>query len=101
MSYLIEAEVDALQLSGLSIATPYAIQGVMNTQLSIARHYGGIIYQGVSYTYFPDGDELIRDDVLQWITKRRKKIERDSRHAGAKGNADVPAQRPAQSNLFC
>lgn len=72
-SFLTDAEIEALQTSNLSRKTPFAIQGVMNTQLSIARFYGGIRYNGDGYTYMPDGDELIRDDVLIFVTKLRKK----------------------------
>lgn len=72
-SFLTDSEIEALQTSNLSRKTPFAIQGVMNTQLSIARFYGGIRYNGDGYTYMPDGDELIRDDVLIFVTKLRKK----------------------------
>lgn len=72
MSYVTNAEVDALQSSGLSRETPYLIRGVTQTQFSIARYYGGAKYNGEPYTYMPDSDELIRDDVLKWITKQRK-----------------------------
>ena len=72
-SFLTDSEIEALQTSNLSRKTPFALQGVMNTQLSIARFYGGIRYNGDGYTYFPDGDELIRDDVLIFVTKLRKK----------------------------
>ena len=72
-SFLTEDEMESLQTSNLPRKTPFAIQGVMNTQLSIARFYGGIRYNGDGYTYMPDGDELIRDDVLIFITKLRKK----------------------------
>jgi hypothetical protein len=72
MSYLTEAEIDDLQASDLSRGTPFAIQGVSNTQLSIARHYGCCTFQHQRYTYFPDSDELIRDDVLKRVMKRRK-----------------------------
>ena len=72
-SFLTDSEIEALQTSNLPRNTPFAIQGVMNTQLSIARFYGGIRYKGDGYTYMPDGDELIRDDVLKFVTKLRKK----------------------------
>ena len=72
-SFLTDSEIEALQTSNLPRKTPFAIQGVMNTQLSIARFYGGIRYKGDGYTYMPDGDELIRDDVLKFVTKLRKK----------------------------
>lgn len=53
--------------------TPYGMTNVSMTQLSIARHYGGIKYNGESYTYLPKTDELIRNDVLKWQTKNAKK----------------------------
>ncbi len=73
MSYLTDAEITALQESGLQQKEPFAIYGVSQSQFSIARHYGGASYNGAHYTYFPEDDELIRDDVLRWITKHRKK----------------------------
>lgn len=72
-SFLTDSEIEALLTSDLQRKTPFAIQGVMNTQLSIARFYGVIRYNGDGYTYMPDGDELIRDDVLKFVTKLRKK----------------------------
>lgn len=52
---------------------------VSYTQLSIARYYGGTNVNGVHYTYIPESDELVRDDVLKMIMKRRadalKKVE--------------------------
>lgn len=71
-SYLTTDELAALLISGLPTAMPYLIRGVSNTQLSIARHYGGITYQGADYSYIPATDELIRFDVVKWTEKRRK-----------------------------
>jgi hypothetical protein len=51
---------------------PYAMAQVSQTQLSIARHYGGCKYNGYDYTYFPEEDTLIRDDVLKYAVKERK-----------------------------
>jgi hypothetical protein len=62
-----------LQLAGLHQRAPYAIHGVMNTQLSIARHYGGITYQGEGYTYIPESDELVRNDVIKHLKIAQKK----------------------------
>lgn len=53
--------------------TPYGMKNVSMTQLSIARYYGGIKYNGDRYTYLPKTDELIRDDVLKWQKKNAKK----------------------------
>lgn len=69
-SYLNDAELNAIQ--GMDRSTPYLIDGVSQTQLSIARFYGACKFQGREYTYFPATDELIRDDVLKFVTKMRK-----------------------------
>ena len=52
--------------------TPFGIQDVSRTQFSVARHYGGIKYNGSDYTYLPATDELIRDDVLKWRAENAK-----------------------------
>ena len=54
---------------------------VSRTQLSIARHYGGITVQGRHYVYFPESDELWRDDVLALVHKWRKDAARDAKAA--------------------
>lgn len=72
MSYLTDEEITELNASDLSRATAFAMRNVSSGFFSVARHYGGAKINGASYTYFPESDELIRDDVLQWITKRRK-----------------------------
>lgn len=76
-----ENETSQSMLSGLEGCTlhrrtPYGMANVSMTQLSIARHYGGIKYQGDDYTYFHESDELVRDDVLKWKTAAR--IERET-----------------------
>jgi hypothetical protein len=71
-SYLTDEEEDALRTCGLHTNTIYVIRGVMNTQFSIARHYGGCKIGNDYYTYLPPTDELIRDDVHRWLIKRRK-----------------------------
>jgi len=55
---------------------PPLIRGVMNTPLSIARFSAGITFNNHHFTYFPNGDELIRDDVLQRVTKARQAAEK-------------------------
>lgn len=52
--------------------TPFGICNVRMTQFSIARFYGGIKFNGETFTYLPDTDELIRDDVLRWRVKQLK-----------------------------
>lgn len=49
--------------------TPFGITNVTQTQFSIARFYGAPELNGEPYTYLPDTDELIRDDVLCWKNK--------------------------------
>ena len=61
-----------------------------NTQLTVARYYGGITYNGKRYTYFepivpghdpnPDGTPyvawlLVRDDFLRFATEEAKKMD--------------------------
>lgn len=70
-SYLTESEIDAIQ--HLHKKTPYLITGVSYGYFSVARHYGGATMNGSSYTYIPDSDELVRDDVLKAVKKLRKK----------------------------
>ena len=86
MSYLTEQEIIALNESTLSTATPFAISGVTNSQLSIARYYGGCSYQGKHYIYMPMTDELVRDDVMAWLAKYRK--------------SEAKVSKPSMSDLF-
>ena len=72
MSHMTEAEELALQDSGLDRQSPFMIRGVSQTQFSIARHYGGVVFKGQHYTYLPATDELIRDDVAKWLAKHRR-----------------------------
>ena len=52
--------------------SPYVITHVSQTQFSVSRYYGGCTYRSESYTYLPHTDELIRDDVLRWMQKKRQ-----------------------------
>lgn len=69
-SYLTADEVQSAQT--LHKRAPYALCQVSNGFFSIARYYGGLKYQGCSYTYMPGHDECVRDDVLALVTKLRK-----------------------------
>ncbi len=53
---------------------PDEIHNVSQTQLSIARHYGGIIYNGKEYVYFPNEDKLVRKDLIK--KNKPKKIDK-------------------------
>ena len=70
-SYIAESEVHALQEHFDRDAT-IAYRDVSNSLLSLARHYGGTTVNGKHFVYFPETDELIRDDVLAFLHKRRK-----------------------------
>ena len=57
---------------GLAPDAQIGWRNVSQTQLSIARHYGGIQYAGRYYIYFPADDSLWRDDVERAIRQARK-----------------------------
>ena len=65
------SELDNLEDCPLHRRTPFGMTNVSMTQLSIARYYGGITYNGEAYVYIPKTDELIRQDVLRWKKKRK------------------------------
>lgn len=69
-SYMTEDEVQAAQ--ALHKRAPFALCNVSHGYFSIARHYGGLTFQGCGYTYMNGHDECIRDDVLKFVAKRRK-----------------------------
>jgi len=53
---------------------PERIYGWLDSQLSVARHYGGLKYQGVYYQidYLSADEPLVRVDVLAREAKARK-----------------------------
>ena len=79
-SYLTQTEIESLNASDLSQETPFTIQGVSYSQFSISRHYGACVFNGARYTYLADCDELVRDDVLEFVEKRRKSRRKKARH---------------------
>lgn len=68
-SWLTEEEAAAIQ--DLDRSTPYVIEGVSQGFFSVARHHGGMTYQGRGYSYIPPTDECVRNDVVKFINKRR------------------------------
>ena len=70
-SYLTAEEVQAAQ--ALHKRAPYALCSVSQGFFSIARHYGGLTFQGCHYTYMPGHEECVRDDVLMLVAKMRKR----------------------------
>lgn len=69
-SYLTAAELRAAQV--LHQRAPYVLCQVSQGFFSIARHYGGLTYNGCMYVYMPGHDECVRDDVLKLVTKMRR-----------------------------
>lgn len=65
---------------------PERIHGWQHTQMSIARFYGGINYNGHSYTVAVNepGQPLVRDDVLQREAKAAKEAAKAERMATKK-----------------
>ncbi len=59
--------VELMAIEKLKKDAPYAITGCMTGHFSIARHFGGITFQGYRYTYVAEHDELVRDDVLKLL----------------------------------
>jgi hypothetical protein len=62
----------------LSNDEPPAFVGVSYSQLSIARHYGGVKVGRHRYTYFPEFDELVRDDVVKMVAGMRRAARREA-----------------------
>ena len=78
-----------VEACGLHRRTPYGMTNVSMTQLSIARHYGGIKYNGDSYTYLPKTDELIRDDVIKWQRKQKRAAKTPNSGTQRPGDAEA------------
>lgn len=59
---------------------PERIYGWLDTQLSIARHYGGLTYNGKHYVvaYNEEGAPLVRSDVLAAEQKAKRKTAKES-----------------------
>ena len=69
-SYLTDEELAAAQK--LHQRNPYVITGISHGMFSIARHFGGMEYQGESYLYRPESDECVRADVMKFVEKMRR-----------------------------
>ena len=68
MSYLTDAERIRLSFEPFAPGDPpIGYMDVSHTQLSIARFSGGITAHGRHYIYFPQSDELWRDDILALV----------------------------------
>lgn len=87
-------DIDPLVAAGKLGKTDSSIgwRDVKDTQLSIARHYGGTNVNGVHYTYIPESDELVRDDVLKMVMKARA----DALRRKPAEQGDLLATKPAR-----
>lgn len=81
--YLTAADVQAAQT--LHKRAPYSITGISQSMFSIARHYGGMDFQGCRYVYVPEHDECVRADVMRLVQKRRKADRRAANTAQQQG----------------
>lgn len=73
---LTNEEISAIQ--SLQRDTPYQIHGVSHGQLSLARLYGGIVYNGAQYDYDYADDTLTRADVVKAVRKMRRAAKREA-----------------------
>jgi len=64
---------------------PERIYGWMDSHLSLARHYGGLRYQGHEYqiAYLEDRQPLVRVDVLNREAKAKINLAKSCRKAQA------------------
>lgn len=85
--------IDAL-LSPAKPSAPDRIWGWRDSQLSIARHYGGCTFQGVSYVIdqVTEGQPLVRLDV---ITRENKAKVQAAKQARAQAQAEATASQGA------
>lgn len=76
---------------------PERIYGWMESQLSVARHYGGCRVHGAKYVIAPqeDGQPLVRWDVLKREAKAKKDADKAERVA------QKSAAKQAQGGLLC
>lgn len=70
----------------MTAQAPERIYGWRDSQMSIARHYGGLRYQGHEYkiAYVEHGQPLVRQDVL--VREAKKRLAADK---AAKAQADA------------
>ena len=92
MTHFTDEEMATIkEKSGLDFRhAPAVIAQVSKSQMSIARHYGGIVYGSYNYLYHPGTDELIRKDVIKWMADRMR--EEKKKRAGK--------MKDAQTRLF-
>lgn len=82
------------------MTTPDRIHNWLNSQLSIARFYGGITFQGVSYliAFNEPGQPLVRQDVLTREAKERKAAAKERKAADKAEKAKAAPKASAATN---
>lgn len=80
-TFFTDDEIARLRVTHAGEVIAYA--GVSHTQLSIARHRGGAQLPSGPFTYIPETDELIRDDVLQAVMRDRRTQAREAKRTDA------------------
>jgi len=75
--------------------TPKRIYGWQNSQLSIARHYGGISFNGAQYLIAPneEGQPLVRIDYWRKEKAARKKKTAPAEELPLQPNAGIEPAR--------
>lgn len=73
---------------------PEEIHNVSNSQLSVARHFGGCKFQGAAYHYDASRDVLVRRDV--WLAR----IKEESAAGKAARDAEKAKWLALQERLF-
>lgn len=84
-----EEEKNEIIDSKISMNTPLYYASVSNTQLSLAMHCGAITVNNSTYLYIKETDELIRDDVLHFISKLRKQKAKEDKISVDKINMEL------------
>jgi len=70
---------------------PERIHGWQHSQMSVARHYGGLRYMGHEYTiaYAEPGTPLVRWDVMKAEAKAKKLVAKEAAQANANTQTEL------------
>jgi hypothetical protein len=58
---------------------PERMYCISETQLSVARYYGGCTFNGADYVYIPKEDMLIRADILAKENAAKRKAKKEGK----------------------
>lgn len=76
MSYITDEELAWLEKQPAWITAPLAITDHHSSFFILAKHTGSCKISGELYTYLKDTDELIRDDILKLVNRRRREAKK-------------------------